>query len=304
MSIRRWTVLAALAAAGYAHGQEMRIDQIAQPLKLTLQQEPSVYALPAPPRHDAGFNQGGINLDITFAYFNNYIYRGVERAAFIAEVTDSEAGNANFQFDGTLSLDLGRLPHPFIGIFTNVLDRDDISNFQEVRPFFGAQWAVRPVIFTVGHNTYVFPDRDELNTSEVYFKLTIDDAAILRRDEPLLRPYIYAAYDYDNYDGWYLEAGVSHDFVIENTGITLTALGNIAYVADHGAFAGPEGDDTGFQHWQVGLIGRYSLNTLLNIPLRYGRWSLNGYVYYTGRIDDGLRADSTLWGGAGIQLKY
>ena len=31
-----------------------------------------------------------------------------------------------------------------------------------------------------------------------------------------------AAYDYDNYKGWYFELGVSHDFPIENTGITLT----------------------------------------------------------------------------------
>ena len=304
MSIRRWTVLAALAAAGQVYGQEARTEQFSQPVKLTLQQEPSVYALPTPAREEEGINQGGINLDMTFAYLNDYIFRGVERAAFIAAATDSEAGNANFQFDGTMKLNLGRLPHPFIGIFANVLDTDEISNFQEVRPFIGAEWAIRPVILTAGHNTYVFPDRDELNTGEAFFKLTIDDAAVLKRDEPLLLPYIYAAYDYDNYDGWYLEAGVSHDFVIEGTGLTITALGHVAYVIGHGAFAGLEGEDSGFQHWQVGVIGRYNLNNLLNIPLRYGRWSINGYLYYTDQIDDDLRADNELWGGAGVQLKY
>lgn len=303
MSIRRWTVLAALAAAAHAHGQEAT-GGFAQPVKLTLQQEPSVYALPTPPRPEEGINQGGINLDITFAYLNDFVYRGVERAAFIAAATDTDAGSANFQFDGRLTLNLGRLPHPFIGIFANVLDADEISNFQEVRPFFGVEWAIRPIIFTVGNNTYVFPDRSELNTAEAFFKLQLDDAAIFRLDEPIFSPYIYAAYDYDNYDGWYLEAGVSRDFPIEGIGLTITALASIAYVADHGAFAGPEGEDTGLHHWQVGVIGRYDLNTLLNIPMRYGRWSLNGYLYYTDRIDDDLRADSKFWGGAGIQLRY
>ena len=310
MTRRIWSLFAAVAGlAGLTHAQEATQGGpapavAANPIKLTLQQEPSVYALPAPQREDEGINQGGINLDITVAYFNDYVYRGVERAAFIAAATNSEAGNANFQFDGTLEMNLGKLPHPFIGVFANVLDTDEISNFQEVRPVFGVEWAIRPVILVLGNNTYVFPDRSELNTSEAFVKLTLDDAAVLRRDEPILMPYIYAAYDYDNYEGWYIESGVSHDFIIEDTGITITALANVAYVLDHGAFVGPTGEDSGFQHWEVGLIGKYSLNNLLNIPLRYGRWSLNGYVFYTDALDHELRADSKLWGGAGVQLRY
>ena len=115
---------------------------------------------------------------------------------------------------------------------------------------------------------------------------------------------VFGAYDYDNFEGWYLEAGVSHDFHIENTGITITLLGNVSYVYNHEFFIGPTGEDRGFQHWEVGAVGRYNLNQLLNIPQRYGTWTLNGYVFYSDGIDKDLRADTELWGGAGIQLRY
>ena len=56
--------------------------------------------------------------------------------------------------------------------------------------------------------------------------------------------------------------------------------------------------------YDLGLVGTYSLNKLLNIPRRYGQWHLNGYLYYTDGIEDGLRADSQMWGGAGIWFRY
>jgi hypothetical protein len=292
--------LLTLVTCGVTRAQEVA------PVKLSLEPpEPSVYALPEAPRPEEGINQGGANIDIKVTYLSDYIYRGVNRSDFIGDVTGrASQSRANFQFDGKLEFNLGKFPHPFIGIFANVLDSDPISNFQEVRPYFGMEWRIRPFIFEVGNNIYSFPDRRELNTGEVYGKITLDDSVILRRDERLLSPYIYAAYDYDNYNGWYFEAGVSHDFVIEKTGITITAVADLAYVLGHGAFVGPTGRDTGFQHYEVGLVGRYSLNELLNIPQRFGRWSLNGYVYYTDGIADNLRASTGVWGGAGIEWTY
>ncbi|MCS7034440.1 MAG: hypothetical protein NZ561_10685, partial [Phycisphaerae bacterium] len=64
------------------------------------------------------------------------------------------------------------------------------------------------------------------------------------------------------------------------------------------------GESSGFQHYQVGLICEYSLNRLFNFSTRYGDWSILGYVYYTGGIDDELRASEQLWGGAGIGFRY
>ena len=275
-----------------------------QPLKLALEpQETSVYALPTPATTDEGANTGGVNIDMRVNYLSDYLYRGVDRTHFIdANTTFNE--RANFQFDGKLSWNLGKFPHPFIGIFANVLDQDPISTFQEVRPVFGLEWRIRPVILSAGHNTYIFPDRSTLNTSEGWAKIAIDDSVLLRSDEPFLTPYIYAAYDYDLFSGWYLQAGVSHDFLIEGTGITFTAEAAVAAVLGQRAFAGPTGKDTGLQHFELGLTARYNLNQFLNIPPRYGQWSINGYLEYSDGLNNHLRADTKLWGGAGIQFAY
>ena len=69
-------------------------------------------------------------------------------------------------------------------------------------------------------------------------------------------------------------------------------------------FIGPTGKDTGPQHYEAGLTGRYSLNQILNIPQRYGQWSINGYIFYSDGLSNKLRADTQLWGGAGIQFSY
>jgi len=320
MSRPVWSIvllLAALVSLAHAQDEQARPLRLAndpppldmplpQPLLLADQPPPSVYGLPTPPGEKEAINYGGIHLDIKVSYFSNYVYRGVDRSDYIARATGRQATDrANFQFDGKLMFDLGNLPHPFIGIFTNVLDSDPVSNFQEVRPFFGFDWKIRPVVLSVGDTIYEFPDRKDVNTGEAWARVLLDDAALLKRDEPLLSPYLFAAYDYDRYSGWYFEMGISHDFVIEKTGITITPVADVAYVLNHGEFKKtPGGSSTGFQHYDIGVIGRYSLNNLLNIPLRYGNWSINGYLYYTGGIDSDLQAEDAVWGGAGIQLTY
>jgi hypothetical protein len=306
---RRTWLFGAAALVGLAAVQVRAQDgDTLQPVKLSLQPaqaaDESVYALPVPATEDQGTNQGGVNVNFRITYLTDYLYRGIDRAEALNIGTDiGKEDAANFQFDGTIMFDLGEMPHPFIGIFANVLESDPVSNFQEVRPFLGAEWRIRPLVFAGGHNTYTFPDRGDLDTAEFWGRITLDDAAVFRRDEPILSPYVFAAYDYDQYKGWYIEAGVKHDFVIEDTGITLTALANAAYIYKHQLFETPE-EHHGFQHYEVGLIGRYSLNVLMNIPQRYGRWSLNGYVFYTDGINNRLRADTELWGGAGIEFTY
>ena len=248
---------AALAAISVAILPHLALAQ--QPPRLTLEpQDTSVYALPTPATTDEGANTGGVNIDMRVNYLSDYLYRGVDRTRFIDSNTSGATFNerANFQFDGKLYFNLGKLPHPFVGIFANVLDQDPISTFQEVRPVFGAEWRIRPLILAAGHNTYIFPDRSILNTGEVWGKIAIDDSVLLRSDEPFLTPYVYAAYDYDIYNGWYLEAGVSHDFVIEGTGITFTAQAAIGGVIGHQAFVGTTAHDTGPQHYEAGLTGR------------------------------------------------
>jgi hypothetical protein len=281
-----------------------------RPLKLAMEPDAeSVYAPPVPPSEEEGTNQGAVNLDLTVRYMTDYVYRGIDRAEPFpgSSFGGGHEDAPNLQFDGSVSFDLGKLPHPFVGAFVNVYDSDPISRFQEVRPFFGVEWTLRPLILEAGHQNYIFPERDELSTAEVYGKITFDDSWLFRTEQPILSPYIYGAYDYDLYNGWYFEAGISHDFAIEDTGIVLTAVADIAYVRGYQLFLlnpAVDDDDTGFQHYDLGLIGRYSLNTLFNIPKRYGDFSIEGYLYYTDNIDQQLRADTQIWGGMGIRFQY
>jgi hypothetical protein len=303
--MRVWARTAGIAAAmilgaGAARAQTTPVE-FPPPVSLSLvADDQSVYAPPAPPREDEGLNSGGVDFDLIFRYATDNVYRGVSRSEGIAH-----RHSPNLQFDGRLDFDLGKLPHPFVGAFVNIHSSDPISRFQEVRPYLGVNWNVRPFVVEGGNITYIFPERDELNTGEAYAKVTFDDSWLFRTDTPLVSPYVYAAYDYDKYNGWYFEAGLKHDFVFENTGFTLTALANIAFVTNNSFYATTVGGkDTGLQHYEIGLIGNYSLNHLFHFSPRYGTFTLQGFVYYDDRTSSDLRADIQIWGGGGIGFHY
>ena len=75
-------------------------------------------------------------------------------------------------------------------------------------------------------------------------------------------------------------------------------------VADPAFAFGAAGEDSGFQHYEVGIETTYTLNGLLNIPSRYGKLDFKGYLFYTDGLDNHLRADSELYGGLGIGFSY
>jgi hypothetical protein len=279
----------------------------------------SIYVPEGPPREEEGVNAGGVNFELRVSYLTDYVYRGVDMSERLSSLdedgnfvsdADADAGSEdapNNQFDGKIELNLGKLPHPVAGVFANVFNDDPISRFQEIRPYFGFDWDLRPFRVQAGQIGYIFPEREGLNTNEVWASVTFDDSRLWRTERPLFAPYVYGAYDYDLYDGFYLEAGVRHQFEFEDTGITITAVADVAYVINNAQFTRQfalEPEDSGFQHYDVGLIGTYSLNRMLGIPRRYGQWTLEGYLYYTDGIDRGLLADTQVWGGAAIGLRY
>jgi hypothetical protein len=289
------------ACAGGASAAGLDVPKFA----LLPQDTESVYAPPAPPREEDGVNNGGVNFDLTTRYLTDYVYRGVshDRAA------GGDIHAANFQVETQVSFNLGKFPHPYVGVFTNVNDSDPLSRFQEIRPFFGFEYTLRPLIFNVGNNSYLFPERERLNpspnTSEAYLRITLDDSYFFLTPHPILSPYVYAAYDYQRNRGWYLEAGVKHDFIFEDLGFTLTALADVAYISNYSQqFVTFSTNDSGFQHYDVGLVGTYSLSNLFQIPPRYGQFSLQGYLTYTGRFSNPLLANSEVWGGVGLAFKY
>ena len=267
----------------------------------------SVYAPPPIFTPEQGVNQGGVTLQIDVTYYTDYVFRGIKR--FSDAETGASEDSANLQPFGKVSFDLGKLPSPFVSVFANVATDDQVSNFEEIRPTVGFDWDLRLFQVSAGHTSYVFPSRNERETNEIFASLTLNDAAVFNTERPILSPFVFAAYDYDRFDGLYLEGGLRHDFEVENTGLTVTVEGVVAYVNHYGLLAGPpdatgNAQDTGFPFYQLGLIGRYDLNALLNLSTRYGEFALTGYLYYTDGIDDSLRADTQLWGGAGISFRY
>jgi len=286
-----------------------------QPLKLTLQADPDVESIYAPREalgEEQGANTGGVNFSFTFGAWSDYVYRGIDR---------SESGGAedspNLQFDGQMRFDLGRVPSLFVGVFTNVYNSDPISRFQEIRPYFGLDATIRPLKIAVGNTFYIYPERDEFNTAELWARLTVDDSYFFRTRDPVLSPYVLAAWDYDTFNGLYLEFGVRHDFAVEDTPLTISPTASLAYVSGNRQFRQPlgpvpdpafdfgtTGPDSGFQHYEVGVEVTYNLNGLLTIPARYGKLDFKGYLFYTDGLDDHLRADTELYGGLGIGFSY
>lgn len=289
-----WVVMAGvLSSAGTAGAQ------LVGPLQMLDQEPDNVYLPPAPPTLEQLTNEGGVNFALDISYLSHYVYRGVDQS------TPPLRSEQPLQFNGRLAFNLGKLPHPFIGLFANVFNNDPISRFEEVRPYAGLEWTLRPVILTAGYNSYIFPNRQPKDTQEVWGQIVVDDSRFFHTELPVLSPYVYGAYDFDKFDGFYIEAGLKHDFIIGDTGVVLTAQGDAAYVI-HDRYFQLAGSSTvtGFQHYDIGLTATYSLNRALNLPRRYGEWQLKGYLFYTEGLSSHLRGDTRIWGGAGIGFKY
>ncbi|MBC7784355.1 MAG: hypothetical protein H7144_10995 [Burkholderiales bacterium] len=274
----------------------------------------SVYAPPELPSESDGTNQGAVNLDFSAGYFSNYVFRGIE---VFKDPEDSEG--LNLQFDGKLAFNLGKLPHPFVNLFANIKENDPVSRFQEIRPTLGFDWTIKPLVISAGHTSYIYPDRDESNTSEVFLQIALDEN-VLFGGNAVPTPYAMAAYDYDLYDGIYFEAGLKYKLAFDEIGLTMRFSGAVSYlngieaqIPDDegnlfpGIFTNERTEDVsinGLQRWQVGVVADYSLNHLFDVSNRFGEWHIRGYLYYTDDLDDTIRTDSQLWGGAGISFSY
>jgi hypothetical protein len=315
--MKRWALAAALFICGalpLAAPALAQDEPLVAPLSLSMQATPpeSIYAPPEASLAETQVNAGGVNFTLNAIYWSDYVFRGIDRS----ETSGSE-DSGNSQVEGTMTFDLGRFPDLFLGVFTNINDADPISRFQEIRPYFGLELTARPIILAVGNTFYIYPDRDDFNTSEVFARLMLDDSYFFRSDDPILSPYVMVAWDYDKSDGFYIELGVRHDFEFEDVPLTLSPVARVAYVNANKTFrtgglpgldpafeSGTSGSDSGFQHYELGMELTYALNDLLKIPPRYGKLDLRGFLFYTDGIDNDLRADTELYGGMGVRFSY
>ncbi|HWE04317.1 MAG TPA: hypothetical protein VG326_18065 [Tepidisphaeraceae bacterium] len=275
-------------------------DSLVPPVWLALVDEPQdVYPEIMPQRTQENLNGGGVNFGLDVDWLSDYVYRGVDQN------TPGRRPENSLQFTAQAKFDLGKLPHPIIGLFVNVYNSDPVSRFEEVRPFFGAEWTLKPITITAGYISYIYPNRRNVDTQEVFANIALDDSRLFRTAAPIFSPYIYGAYDVDLYKGFYIETGIRHDFVFEDFGFTFSPVGDIAYVANNAHYAlVPTGRNWGLQHYDAGAIANLSLNHLFKMDHRHGEWSVNGYLYYTGRFDNHLRADNLIWGGVGLEFRY
>ncbi|MEM1010898.1 MAG: hypothetical protein AAGI46_01615 [Planctomycetota bacterium] len=257
----------------------------------------TIYGPPPLQTPGTGFNDGAVGFAASAIYSTDYVFRGLE---IVEAVTNEDA--ANLGITAELAFDLGRLPDPFVRVRTNTAGGDDVSNFQVIRPTVGFSWETDLFEFVVAHQSFTYPDRNELDSAEIFVELDVNDAALGDGEGKLFGPYVFAAYDYDSFEGTYVEFGARRNERIGESSLSLGYEGHVAYVDNlEGLFGG---SGSGFQHYQFGLLAAYELNTLLNISRRYGKWTLGGQVYYTDGIDNDLAADTQIWGGGGISFAY
>jgi hypothetical protein len=284
------------------------------PLNLSLAPDKveSVYA-PAETTPDENLgNNGAVHFDLTVGYWSDYIFRGIDRSE-----TGGHEDSPNYLIDGSMRFDLGRYPALILGLFSNIYPSDDISEVQEISPYFALELNARPITLRVGNTFYTYPNRNDFNTAEIWTKMTFDDSYFFHSEEPILHPYVLAAWDYDKYNGLYVELGVRHDFEVQDTPLVVSPIAQIAYVSGNKMYRQPigpvidpafdfgrTGTDSGFQHYDFGMEVTCALNSIGHIPARYGKVDLKGYLFYTGSMDVNLRADSELYGGVGIAFSY
>jgi hypothetical protein len=270
---------------------------------LNAQEDPFSSGSPAPAADwgDQHLNNGGTHFSLDFAYANKYIYRGVDH-----DVVASHGNSLNLLFDGRLEFDLGRYPHPFVELFTNIYDADPLSRFQEIRPIAGADWNLRPFDLELSHVSYIYPEREDFNIPEVDTKITFDDSLLFDTEKPIFSPYVLGAYDYQKNQGWYVEFGLKHDFIFEDIGLVISPEVNVGWISglkQQFVILNPL-HNTGWQHYELGVTISYSLNVLLNLSKKFGEFDVKGYGFYDNRISGDITATNAVWGGVGLGFKY
>ncbi|MGD0464231.1 MAG: hypothetical protein ABSB74_17245 [Tepidisphaeraceae bacterium] len=270
---------------------------------LTAQEDPysSGPPSPAPQWGDQHLNNGGAHFSLDFAYANRYVYRGVDH-----DIVASHGNSLNLLFDGRLEFDLGRYPHPFVELFTNIYDADPLSRFQEIRPIAGADWNLRPFDLELEHVSYIYPEREEFNLPEVDTKITFDDSLLFNTEKPIFSPYVLGAYVYQKNQGWYVETGLKHDFAFQDIGLVISPQVDVGWISgliQQFVILNPL-HNTGWQHVEVGVTVSYSLNVLLNLSRKFGEFDVKGYGYYDDRLSSNITATNAVWGGMGLGFKY
>lgn len=149
---------------------------------------------------------------------------------------------------------------------------------------------------------YYFPSNgtvgDDNDTAEVFLGASYDVFG--------LNPTFTAYYDFDEVEGWYLDAGISHTFSLAqiDENLSLVVAGDLGWMnQDMGAAYFGDNAGSGFSNATVKATLNYQINSHFNIA-----WYVAGAHVIDGDFQDSLdaagRDETNFWTGVSLGFAY
>lgn len=259
-----------------------------------------------------------LSFSIDYTLVTDYIFRGINFSEYRGEGREK----LNHQVGAGLEFDTGQAGTIGLAIWSewfvgqSKLTPEESCNLQEVDYSIYWQYELESLATTVeiGWIGYQFPllSGDSQFTHEWYFSLGLDDSRLLGTAEAVFSPSFTFYQDVDDFEGSWIEIGISHDFALGNIEPLkivpvlkdLTVTPSMILGIDHRWMAqavGSDNDSTRLGNLLYGLDLSYDLSSALSIPEKYGSISLTGFIYFSQALRDEL-IDDEFYGG--LTLSY
>ncbi len=285
-------------------------------------------AAPAPaPQGEAegSANPYPITLAVEYAVVTDYIWRGANFSEYAGEGREK----LNHQLDVALSADLADLGLPDIGTITFDAWFEWYEGQRSMAP--GSETSLQEVDYTIswgfdvtdavsmelGWIAYTFPNAggDGYSSYEVYGAISVNDGALFGLEDGILNPSVAYNYDYDLVEAGVLTIGIEHEFALGDltdapllSDMTLTPSATV--IVDNRfwdkAIGGTGHTSTKISSVEFGLAVGVDLNSLLDIPAKYGGFSAGAFINYSDALRDNLGAamNDEFYGGVTMGVEW
>jgi len=277
----------------------------------------------APGKAEGSANPYPVTLAVEYTMVSDYIWRGANFSEYAGEGREK----LNHQVDIALSADLKDLGLPDFGSITfdawfeiyegqRTMAPGSETSTQEVD--YTISWAYdipkTPVSIELGWIAYTFPNTggDGYSTYEVYASVGVNDGALFGLEDGVLNPTVTYNYDYDLVEAGVLTITVKHEFALDDllglpTLKHMTLKPSASALIDNRywdkALGGTGHTSTRLAVMDYGLALGADLNGLLDIPERYGAFSLTTFVNYSDALRDDLLNDE-FYGGVTMGMEW
>lgn len=261
-----------------------------------------------------------LSFSVDYTLVTDYIFRGINFSEYPGEGREK----LNHQLGVGTEYDAGSLGAFGASVWfewyagQQRLTPESGSNLQEVDYSVYWSYGLEPLDATLelGYIAYHFPrlSGDDECTHEFYVSMGFDDSAWFGTDAPVLNPTVTFYHDVDDFQGSWLEIGVSHDFALgENESLAatpvlkdLTVTPSLTLGIDHRWMAPAVGEgqkSTRLGNLLYGLDVGYDLSSALDVPEAWGEFSLGGFLYYSQALRSELINDE-LFGGMTVSWAW